>query len=62
MRRINNLMVNHALKRTSPKGQAFLGVCVVCGQEDLPVSAVREKCSNPADLTYEEVMLKVLKK
>ncbi len=36
--------MSHALKRTSPKGQPFIGVCVKCGKDNLPSSAALQPC------------------
>lgn len=47
----------HALNRTSPKGQPFLGTCFRCGKENLPAKAVHELCENPANLSADEVLL-----
>lgn len=40
----------HALERTSPrgKGQKFIGRCIKCGEEGLPMSAALHDC--PADV------------
>ena len=35
----------HVLQRTSPKGQAFVGTCVRCGQGDLPAVAAKDPCT-----------------
>jgi hypothetical protein len=34
----------HGLERTSPKGGPFVGRCVYCKQEGLPMSAALEPC------------------
>ena len=47
-------MDKHALERTSPKGQPFIGYCVKCGIRDLPISAALEDCVNPAGLNAAE--------
>lgn len=39
--------MSHALTRTSPKGQKFIGRCIKCGQENLPIAAALSDC--PAD-------------
>lgn len=46
----------HVVERTSPKGQAFVGVCVKCGERNLPITAARDVCTNPANLSQREVM------
>lgn len=47
----------HALTRTSPKGGAFIGTCMKCGEPDLPAAAVGKPCSNPANMTQDEALL-----
>lgn len=51
----------HALERTSPKGQPFVGVCIKCGATGLPITAARQKCENPANLTQSETLSIVLR-
>jgi hypothetical protein len=51
----------HALLRTSPKEEPFLGYCVKCGKPDLPMTAVREPCRNTARLTESEALFQVFK-
>lgn len=52
----------HALRRTSPKGkgQPFIGVCIKCGQEDIPLDRMHEECPNVIDLTDAEVFHAVI--
>lgn len=44
----------HALERTSPKGEEFVGVCVKCGQEGLSMAEIYEDCPRWYELTNEE--------
>lgn len=39
----------HVLERTSPKGPGskFLGKCILCGEDNLPLRAAQEICGNP---------------
>lgn len=39
--------MSHALERTSPKGQLFVGYCVKCGAVNLTLQAALAPC--PAD-------------
>lgn len=41
--------MSHAIERTSPKGkgQKFIGRCIKCGEENLPMQAALQTC--PAD-------------
>jgi hypothetical protein len=47
----------HALQRTSPKGQPFVGTCYKCGRTGLPWSAVKEECTNLLRMTQEDALL-----
>ncbi len=47
----------HALTRTNPKGVPFIGHCMNCGQENLPITAAREPCENLAERTQDESLL-----
>lgn len=53
-------MSKHALTRTSPKGEPFLGTCLQCGATALPSSAIREECVNPAGFSEDEALLLAL--
>lgn len=46
----------HALERTSPKGQPFVGQCTKCGKEGLRLSDVHGHCVNPANITDAEAL------
>jgi len=37
-------MNTHAIKRTSPKGQDFMGRCIYCGSTELKAMAAKEPC------------------
>lgn len=50
----------HALERTSPLGEAFVGWCVLCGRRDLPSSAALERCDNPARVDSDEVLVALI--
>lgn len=54
-------MDTHALKRTNPKGQSFIGVCTKCGKDNLPSSAVTEECPNPAGIGKDEALLNAIR-
>ena len=34
----------HGLERTSPKGENFVGRCIYCGKNNLPMKAALELC------------------
>jgi hypothetical protein len=53
-------MKHPLVRRTSPKGQPFLGTCATCGKTDIPFEAVSvEECKNPT-MTYEQAILTAL--
>jgi len=47
----------HAIERTSPKGQKFIGACWQCGQTGLTLADAQKPCENIAALTEEESMI-----
>ena len=53
--------MTHAIERTSPKGQKFIGQCIKCGQTGLGLSAALAPC--PADelMSDEAALLHLLK-
>jgi hypothetical protein len=52
--------MKHSLERTSPKGQAFIGTCVLCGAPNLALSAAQEDCSNVRGLTDEQALIEAI--
>lgn len=51
----------HALNRTSPKGQDFIGTCINCGKENLTIDDQwSEECENVVGRTNDETLLAVL--
>jgi hypothetical protein len=55
-----NEMTQHVLVRTNPKGEAFIGTCVLCGVAGLRMEQVNEFCENVRGLTQEEALLEVI--
>lgn len=51
------MTIYHAVERTSPKGQRFLGTCMRCGRTNLPSSAALEPCENVADISDDEALI-----
>lgn len=47
--------MSHALERTNPKGVPFIGRCMSCGKENIPLEKMWEYC--PGNLTEEEALL-----
>lgn len=52
--------MKHHIERTSPKGQAFVGTCRLCGKMNLPMSAVHEDCENVRGLSAEEALIETM--
>lgn len=50
----------HSLRRTSPKGEDFIGVCVLCGQENLTFKDMQSECENLRGLSPDEAVLEAL--
>lgn len=53
-------MTLHSLRRTSPKGQDFIGVCVLCGKENLGFKNMNEECENVRGLTSDESLIEAI--
>jgi len=54
--------MTHSLRRTSPKGEPFIGTCTKCGLENLTLKqAMSGECANPANLTQDETLLMAIK-
>lgn len=50
----------HSLRRTNPKGERFIGVCVLCGQAELPAEAVAWECPNLRRLSDDEAVIEAI--
>ncbi len=55
--------MSHALIRTSPKGkgQAFIGRCMKCGAENLPMKSVHEDCPMDEVISDGQALVDILK-
>lgn len=53
-------MAQHALRRTSPKGQSFVGVCTKCGRENLTLADMENECANVRNVTDEQALSEAL--
>lgn len=53
-------MQTHALERTSPKGQTFVGTCRLCGQPGLSSRDAMKPCENVRGLSQEEAVLEAI--
>ena len=51
----------HSIRRTSPKGQQFVGICVLCGQENLLAKDAAKECPNIRGLTQDEALIEQIK-
>ena len=54
------LATTHAIERTSPKGEAFLGTCTLCGKEGLRLSESLDPCTNDRKLTVDEALVETI--
>lgn len=52
----------HSLERTSPKGQRFVGTCVLCGQENLTTANMNDECPNQRGLTPDEALIEAIER
>ena len=47
----------HCIERTSPKGERFVGICVLCGEEGLRLADAMLPCPNPTGATEEATLV-----
>ncbi len=52
-------MATHALERTSPKGGPFIGRCIKCGKENIPISDFSDGCTS--EMTDDEALIKAIR-
>ena len=50
----------HALRRTSPKGQDFVGTCTKCGRRGLTFADLNEECENIRGTTQSEDVIEAV--
>lgn len=62
MQRVEDAKMNntHALIRTSPKGEKFIGTCIQCGTPNLSMNSVKEECPNQRGISCDEALLEVI--
>ena len=53
-------MDTHAIHRTSPKGQPFVGTCSKCGKQGLTFDDMGKECSNIRNTTQEQDLLEAI--
>ena len=51
---------HHAVARTSPYGESFIGTCINCGQEGLDLAASLDECPNHAGRSDDESVLALI--
>jgi hypothetical protein len=52
----------HSLRRTSPKGQPFVGVCVLCGTPGLKPPDMNSECPNQCGATEGEALIEAIER
>jgi hypothetical protein len=50
----------HALERSNPKGQPFVGYCTKCGKTGLTFADMKEPCANPAGMTEGDALIRAI--
>ena len=52
----------HAIRRTSPMGELFVGRCTLCGTEGLTSKSMSEECPNPARISQKHALLDAIER
>ena len=50
----------HSLERTSPMGEKFVGVCVLCQTPNLTMGDALKPCANPGKVSSDDALLDAL--
>ena len=50
----------HSLRRTSPKGQVFVGTCVLCGTPNLMTADMGEECPNQRAISQDDALIEAI--
>lgn len=53
-------MRTHALQRTSPIGEPFVGECILCGEQGLASGDALKPCENVRKLTNDAALLELI--
>jgi hypothetical protein len=53
--------MTHAIERTSPKSEPFVGYCTLCGKVGQPMAAALQPCPNPRGVTQDEAVLDAIR-
>lgn len=51
----------HSIRRTSPKGEAFIGYCVKCGEQGLSIKDMDKPCANLRSTTQDEDLIEAVR-
>lgn len=54
--------MSHALERTSPKGERFVGYCTKCGMHELPMIAATNPCPMDDVVSDDQALLAAINK
>lgn len=52
--------MKHSIERTNPKGQPFIGVCVLCGEQGLKMTDATKDCPNVRGLSQNEALIEAI--
>ncbi len=52
--------MKHSIERTNPKGQPFIGVCRLCGEQNLKITDATKDCPNVRGLSPDEALLEAI--
>lgn len=51
---------HHAIERTSPVGEKFVGTCFKCGKKNLTTADINEPCENVRGLSQDEALIEAI--
>lgn len=52
----------HSMERTSPKGQAFVGTCSLCGRTGLTLENMTDECENQRGLSEDDALIEAIER
>lgn len=55
------LATGHVVERINKKGVSFIGVCILCGAENLTIRDMGRRCENKRGLSEEEALQLIVK-
>lgn len=53
-------MTTHALTRTSPIGERFIGTCTKCGMKGLTLAQSQDECANVRGVSETQALLEAI--